>query len=153
MANTDTRVKQSATNTQIEFHMRANPEYLSVARAVIRQTFRTAGLEEDKCQLVALAVEEALTNIIRHGYGGPCDQLIVIKLSTIDRYNDNGPALEIGIRDFGRQVDPKSIKAQKPDDSRPGGRGVHIMESIMDEIEFSRADDCGMELRMVRRIT
>jgi len=50
-------------------------------------------------------------------------------------------------------MDPKSIKAEEPGELRPGGRGVHIMESAMDEIEFSRADDCGMELRMVRYIT
>jgi len=114
--------------------------------------FRIAGLEEDKCELVALGVEEALTNVIRHSYGGPCDKPIIVKLSRIERYDKNGPALEIAIRDFGRQVDPKKIKAEDPGELRPGGRGVHIMESVMDEIEFSRADDCGMELRMVRCI-
>ena len=153
MAKIETKEQQSSTKTQIELHMRADPEYLCVARAVVRQVFRIAGLEEDKCELVALGVEEALTNVIRHSYGGPCDKPIIVKLSRIDHYHKNGPALEIAIRDFGRQVDPKNIKAKEPDELRPGGRGVHIMESVMDEVGFSRADDCGMELRMVRCIT
>ena len=152
MANTNTKERQSSTKTQIELHMRADPEYLCVARAVVRQVFRIARLQEDKCELVALGVEEALTNIIRHSYGGPCDKPIIIKLSTIDSYDENGQALEIAIRDFGRQVDPKSIKPMKPDELRTGGRGVHIMQSVMDEIEFSLAPDCGMELRMVKSI-
>ena len=152
MANIDTKVQQSST-TQIELHMQANPEYLCVVRAMIRQVFRIAGLQENEYELVTLAVEEALTNVIRHGYGGACDKLIIIKLGRIERYGENGSAVEITIRDFGRQVDPKSIKPGKPDECRPGGRGVYIMESVMDEVEFSRADDCGMELRMVRRIT
>jgi len=31
MANIDTKEQQSSTKTQIELHMRANPEYLCVA--------------------------------------------------------------------------------------------------------------------------
>lgn len=153
MANTDTKVQQSSTKTQIELHMQANPEYLCVARAVIRQAFRVAGLAEEEYELVTLAVEEALTNVIRHSYGGPSDKPIIIKLGRIDHYDENGPALEIVIRDFGRQVDPKSIKPGRTEACRPGGRGVHIMQSVMDEVEFSRANDCGMTLRMVKRIT
>jgi anti-sigma regulatory factor (Ser/Thr protein kinase) len=103
--------------------------------------------------LVALAVEEALTNIIRHSYGGPCDKPIIMKLSKIDPYEENKSALEIAIRDFGRQVDPESIKVGQLDELGLGGRGVHIIRSVMDEIEFSRADDCGMRLRMLKYIT
>jgi serine/threonine-protein kinase RsbW len=132
--------------------MRADPEYLCVARAVVRQVLRIAGLSEDEYELVTLGVEEALTNVIRHGYGGPCNEPIIIKINRIDHYDENGAALEVVIRDFGRQVDPRSIKARNPEEPRPGGRGVYIMKSVMDEVEFSRADDRGMELRMVRRI-
>ena len=133
--------------------MCANPKYLCVARTVVRQVVHIVGLREDKSELVALAVEEALTNIIRHSYGGPCDKPIIMKLSKVDRYDKNKPALEIAIRDFGKQVDPRAIKVGEPDELRSSGRGMHIMESVMDEIEFSRADDCGMQLRMVKCIT
>jgi len=153
MANIDTKEQQSSTKTHIELRMLANPEYLCVARTVVRQVVRILGLKEDKCELVALAVEEALTNIIRHSYGGPCDKPIIMKLSKIDPYDENKPALEVTIRDFGRQVDPKSIKAGQLDELGLGGRGVHIIRSVMDEIEFSRADDCGMQLRMLKYIT
>jgi anti-sigma regulatory factor (Ser/Thr protein kinase) len=98
-------------------------------------------------------VEEALTNIIRHSYGGPCDKPIVVKLNKIGYGDKNAPALEIVIRDFGKQVDPESIKGRDLAEFRPGGVGVHIMRSVMDEIEFSPADDCGMQLRMVKYIT
>ena len=150
MADTDTKEQRSSTKAQIELHMRADPEYLCVARAVVRQVARILGLEEDKSELAALGVEEALTNIIRHSYGGPCDKPIIMKLSKIDRLDKDKPALEIAIRDFGKQVDPKSIKAPEPQELGLGGRGVHIMESVMDEIEFSHADDGGMYLRMLK---
>ena len=153
MAETDTKEQRSSTKAQIELHMRADPEYLCVARAVVRQVARILGLKEDKSELVALGVEEALTNIIRHSYGGPCDKPIIMKLSKSERHDKNKAVLEIAIRDFGKQVDPESIKAPKPEELRLGGRGVHIMESVMDEIEFSRADDGGMHLRMLKYTT
>jgi anti-sigma regulatory factor (Ser/Thr protein kinase) len=153
MMNIDIKEQQSSTNTHILLHIRANPEYLCVARKAVRQVIGVVGLGEDKNESVTLAVEEALTNIIRHSYDGPCDKPIIVKLSKIDRCDKNKPALEIVIRDFGKQVDPESIKGGDLDEVKPGGWGVHIIRSVMDEVEFSRADDCGMQLRMVKYIT
>ncbi len=141
------------TNIQIELRICANPDYLSVARAVVRQTAQIFGLEEDKAESVTLGVVEALTNVIRHSYDGPCDKPIIIKLNKTDFKNKNKPALEIVIRDFGKQADPESIKGRDLDDIKPGGVGVHIINSVMDEIEFTPADDCGMQLRLVKYIS
>lgn len=151
--NTNIKKQQSSTDTQIELQICANPEYLCVVRMAVRQVTQVVGLKEDKNESVALAVEEALTNVIRHSYGGPCDKPIIVKLSKVGYGNENRPALEIVIRDFGRQVDPESIKGRDLGEVKPGGLGVHIIYSIMDEIEYSPANDCGMELRMVKYIT
>ncbi|MHC4455884.1 MAG: ATP-binding protein [Planctomycetota bacterium] len=150
--NTDTKKQENSTNTQIELRICANPEYLSVARTAVRQVVQVLGLEEDKGEPITLAVVEALTNVIRHSYGGPCEKPIIIKLNKIEHGNKNKPALEIVIRDFGKQVDPKGIKGRDLAELSPGGVGVHIIRSVMDEIEFSNADDCGMQLRMVKYI-
>ncbi|MHC4462381.1 MAG: ATP-binding protein [Planctomycetota bacterium] len=151
--STNIKKQQSPTKTQIELQICANLEYLCVARTAVRQVTQVVGLKEDKDESVTLAVEEALTNIIRHSYGGPCDKPIIVKLNRIGYGDENKPALEIVIRDFGRQVDPESIKARDLAELKPGGVGVHIIYSVMDEVEFSRADDCGMQLRMVKYIT
>jgi anti-sigma regulatory factor (Ser/Thr protein kinase) len=159
MMNIDIKEQQGSpmesigtTNTQIWLHICARPEYLCVARTAVRQVIQVVGLKEDKDESVVLAVEEALTNVIRHSYGGPCDKPIIIKLSKIDSCDKNKPALEIVIRDFGKQVSLEDIKKPDPGKIKPGGLGVHIIQSVMDEIEFSPADDCGMQLRMVKYI-
>ena len=36
------------------------------------------------------------------------------------------------------------------EDVRPGGLGVHIIRSVMDEVEYSCPLDGGMQLRMVK---
>ena len=42
------------------------------------------------------------------------------------------------------------MKGRNLDDLKPGGVGVHIIHTAMDEVEFKQGDDCGMQLRMVK---
>ena len=149
----DTPQQQTGTDTQIELRISANSEYLAVARKAVRCVAGALGMEEDNAEPITLAVVEAVTNVIRHSYGGPCEKPIIISLNKIICGTENKPALEIVIRDFGKQIDPKEIKGRDLDDVRPGGLGVHIIQSVMDEMEYLRADDCGMRLRMVKFIT
>jgi anti-sigma regulatory factor (Ser/Thr protein kinase) len=50
-------------------------------------------------------------------------------------------------------VDPSSIKSRDLDDLRPGGLGVHIMNSCMDCLEYRRAKGGGTILTMVKRVS
>ena len=133
---------------QIELHISSNPEYLRVVRLAVRQVGLVVGFEEKTREMIALAVEEALTNVIRHSYGGPCDEQIVIKLNRISGAPEGRGALEITVRDFGRKVDPETIKGRNLDHIRPGGLGVHLIESVMDEVEYCSAQGQGMVLQM-----
>jgi anti-sigma regulatory factor (Ser/Thr protein kinase) len=153
MAKIDTKKSESLTNTQVELRIHAKPDYLCVVRTVVRQTVCIFGLQEDKAESITLSVVEALTNVIRHSYGGPCDKPIVIGLNKIYCGDKNRPAVEIVIRDFGKQVDAEAIKSRDLDELRPGGVGVHIIHSVMDGVEFSHANDCGTQLKMVKYIT
>jgi anti-sigma regulatory factor (Ser/Thr protein kinase) len=147
---TNVKNKKSFTVTKIELHMCANPDYLRVARTATRDVAQVIGLKDDQIEKVTLAVVEALTNIIRHSYGGPCENPIIIKLNKINYPDVKKAGMEIVIRDFGKQVDPENIKGRDLDELKPGGVGVHIIHTTMDEVEFTRGDDCGMQLRMVK---
>lgn len=137
---------------KIELTIQANPAYLCVVRAAVRKALEIAGFDDPSADGVTLALDEALTNIIRHSYGGTCEKSIIIKLTQIPDYRESTSALEIVIRDFGRQVDPKSIRSRDLNDVRPGGLGVHIIQTIMDEVEYSCVSEGGMQLRMVKLI-
>ena len=137
-----------STCSQIELHISSNPEYLRVVRHAVRQVGLVVGFAEKTREMIALAVEEALTNVIRHSYGGPCDEQIVIKLNRIDDDPEGRVALEIIVRDFGRKVDPETIEGRDLDHFRPGGLGVHLIKSVMDEVEYRSAQGQGMVLQM-----
>ncbi len=148
----DVKVQKSSTDTKMELKMCANPDCLCVGRTAVRQVAQSIGLKEENIKRITLAVVEALTNVIRHSYGGPCDKPVILKLSRIDYHNESKVALEVLIRDFGEQVDPESIKGRDLEKVEPGGVGVHIMNSVMDEVEYTPNEDCGMQLRMVKYI-
>ncbi|MBN1766285.1 MAG: ATP-binding protein [Sedimentisphaerales bacterium] len=135
---------------QVELRIMACPQYLYIARQAVRRMAELSEMSEEERDVLTLAMEEALTNVIRHGYGGPCDKQMIIQLGKIEANGERSAGLEIVISDFGKQVDPGEIKGRDLDDVRPGGLGVHIIKSMMDEVEYTPREEGGMQLRMVK---
>lgn len=125
----------------------ARPEQLRTVRERVEQLARSAGFEEPVLGKIILAVDEALTNVIRHGYGGPTDQPIDLQVRQLPSGCPRA-GLELEIRDFGRQVDPCVIRSRALEDIRPGGLGVHLIQSIMDSAVWSQAHGGGMRLTL-----
>ena len=142
--------ENNLSGNKIEIRISAQSENLCVVRSALQKYSRTIGFTEEDSDRITLALEEALTNSIRHSYGGPSEKPIEIKICRLVSNNDTKMGLEIIVRDFGRQVDPATIKSRDLKHVRPGGLGVHIIQSFMDESEYSRAQECGMQLRMVK---
>ena len=85
---------------------------------------------------VLLAVQEMVTNVLRHGYR--CDDSLPIEV-TFELHEDQ---LDITLRDQGPPFDPRSITTGSDvDTSRPpeaGGHGIRIARMVMDRFEYSR---------------
>lgn len=112
-------------------------EFLAVIRDVTRRMAELAGFDVSQAEQLALAVDEASTNVIEHAYGGAQDRAFEL------RFSDAGPELRIDIVDDGRTVDPRSVPTVDLDryasERRTGGLGVHLMGRIMDSVTFRRA--------------
>ncbi len=122
-------------------------------RIEVDRVAQSSGFAEDAIGQIMLAVDEALTNVIRHGYGGPCDKPIDVCISRVLSDADTGAGIRVTIRDFGKQVDPAKIVGRDLDDVRPGGLGVHIIRTVMDEVSYAPADGGGMQLDMFKRLS
>ncbi len=131
----------------IEIRIISQPRYLCAVRAAIGTALERLGWSEEIAGQIMLAVDEALTNIIRHGYGGREDQPIWIYFSPAIA-PDGRAGIEITIEDEGRQIDPQEIKSRALEDIRPGGLGVHIITKIMDEVRYAPRAHVGMQLTM-----
>jgi anti-sigma regulatory factor (Ser/Thr protein kinase) len=107
------------------------------------------GFPQPHCSQISLAVDEALSNVIKHGYGRRDDGRIWI---TIHHENHPRPAIQLIVEDHARQVDPETIRSRDLDDIRPGGLGVHIIRQVMDDVRFEKRPEGGMRLTMTKRL-
>ena len=122
---------------------------LRQVRSAIEAAGSRVGFDKKDCHAMALAVDEALANVIKHAYGGACDKKIEIEIAELS--GDTGEkGLKINIRDFGKAVEISKIKGRDLEDIRPGGLGVHIMRKVMDEVIFECPPSGGTLLQMVK---
>lgn len=94
-----------------------------------------AGLSETDSSRCQLAVDEACTNVIEHGYGGEDKGDIRIACAS------EPGELTVIIEDSARRFDPSTVPepnlGANLDDIRIGGLGVYFMRQVMDAVEFS----------------
>ncbi|MCL4742187.1 MAG: ATP-binding protein [Phycisphaerales bacterium] len=133
----------------ITVEMLSNPVYLSGARQLVSSVAQRLGFDEMACSQIALAVDEALCNVIRHGYDRAVDRPIWLSLWPVE---EGKGGLRIVIEDEAKQVDLDAIKGRKLEDVRPGGLGVHIIREVMDEVKYERREGAGMRLTLVKRV-
>ncbi len=135
----------------VHLELRSDPVYLSGARQLIASVAQRLGFDEMACSQIALAVDEALCNIIRHGYDRATDRPIWVSVWP-GRKNGDEPGMLIVIEDEARQIDPSVIKGRELDDVRPGGLGVHIIREVMDEVDYESRENAGMRLTLFKRL-
>ena len=113
---------------------------LCVVRNALAQLAAMLGFSEQECHAVVLAVDEALTNIIRHAYGGHPDRPIEVLFRRIlaSSCGKSGEALEIVLVDSGKNVDRAKLCGRALEDVKPGGLGLHFIRESMDALEFRR---------------
>ena len=107
------------------------------------------GFSKKDCHAMALAVDEALANVIKHAYAGARDKEIEIEIEELNGETKQ-QGLKINIRDFGKAVEISKIKGRDLAGIRPGGLGVHIMRKVMDEVVFECPPSGGTLLQMVK---
>ena len=124
---------------------------LCVVRAALGQLTEKLGCPEPECRAVVLAVDEALTNIIRHAYHGHTERPIEASFRCIHVPRDGvrRKALEILLEDRGVTVDRAKLCGRALEDVRPGGLGLHFIRQGMDTVEFCRRNGKN-QLRLVK---
>ena len=116
----------------------------------VAKAAQDAGLDKKGVYAVKLAVDEACTNIIEHGYAGEGK-------GNIECSCDIGAeALTIKLRDWGDAFDPRGVP--KPDFDvpleklEPRGAGLYFIHQLMDKVKFKFHPKNGNLLVMVKKV-
>ena len=125
------------------FELNASSEVLSPFRKELRQILNQAGWEKKTTEEILLAVDEALTNIIRHAYQGGKGKMAVSVAVADDR-------IEIVLEDWGKKFDPTQVPSPELPRNRPGGLGVHFIRTIMDQMVYEDSGSGGNRLRLIK---
>ncbi len=136
-------------NVRAEMRGLASLSILPECRAFVEKGCRSAGAGEMECFALKLAVDEAVNNVVVHGYKNlvPGDVALV--------FEANAERFVVTILDRGHAFAPSS--APPPDlesDSarrKIGGLGWHLIRSVVDELDYVSGEGGENRLTLVKR--
>jgi anti-sigma regulatory factor (Ser/Thr protein kinase) len=121
--------------------------YLSQVREAVSRSVRDGGFPPNFTNRLQIAVDEAVTNIIEHGYAGQSRGKGTIWV-TIDVSKDR---FRIEIADNGTTFDPNTLSdvdiVKHAETGTSGGLGVFLMRKIMDVVDYRY--EAGVKNRLV----
>ncbi|MFN2526561.1 MAG: ATP-binding protein [Actinomycetota bacterium] len=110
-----------------------------VVRHICRDALKTLGVEGSCIEDIELAVTEACTNVLKHASDSDGAYEVEVKLdetfSTI-RVMDRGS----GFADSGT--------VPTTEEPSEGGRGIHLMKALVDDLRFSARPERGTVLQL-----
>jgi sigma-B regulation protein RsbU (phosphoserine phosphatase) len=124
---------------------------LKQIRSIVHSAMKQLGCAQLDSDKIVLAINEACMNVIQHAYAE--DQGGEIILEIFDEHSVEKGSVLFRLTDFAAPVDECRICSRDLDDVRPGGLGVHIIQEVMDSVEFKHpADGKGNILEMRKRL-
>ena len=127
----------------VRLRIPAKPEYITLVRLALSGLSRLRPLDEETLGDLKLAVTEACSNYVRHGYGNG--------RGTVEISYDLQPdRLVVEVVDDGPGFDPEDAR-QAGDELTEGGLGIAIIRAVADEFEAGeRPGGGGSRLRFVK---
>jgi len=128
--------RDSAGASASELHVLARRSELGVARKYAEDVAAAFGLDDDSRYEFVYAVNEAVTNAIRHGASDEEDMIHMSIVADADW-------LTFAVRDRGTFVMPEVDGVE----TTAGGRGLALMASLVDEVDL-HIDPGGTTVRL-----
>lgn len=139
---------QAHYNVRFQSGFQTRTEELHRIREVVEGEAILFGFDRETAFQMALAVDEACTNIIKHSYAGNPGQVFDLEIATL------GDRFIVVLTDRGKSFDPNNLP--KLDMKRyfeqciRGGLGVHIIRLVMDDVAYNVTTNHANQLRMVK---
>jgi serine/threonine-protein kinase RsbW len=137
------------TENQVSLTIRSDINEIPRVSSALEAVMGNHGFPEEDILDTQLAVEEAVTNIIMHGYGDAGGEILVLCRASRG-------IVEIQLEDRAIPFDPLSLP--EPDlegdieDRQIGGLGIFLVRRVMDEILY-RYEDGKNILILIKRKT
>ena len=139
-------------HAQFRLTIPSQTRYLNLVTGLAKRASLVAGLDDSTAAKVSIAVDEAVTNVILHAYGGEGDHRVDLELCFTEH------ALEIHILHSGRGIRSDQMVLPDPKEyikhPRKGGLGLLLMSRFMDEVQFKADEASGLnECCLIKKIS
>ena len=130
----------------ISLSIMSHPKNLKDVRKAIKEIMSKTSLSKEDSGCIILAIDEACSNIIKHGYKNEYNRKIDLNF----RLEPN--LLTTSIIDNGIKFDKNSIKIRNITEIKPGGLGMNIINQVMDKVEYTRTPEGFNIIKMVKKL-
>jgi len=139
--------KKVAASEQIRVTVPSRLDFLGILNHTISELGEYLELEEEVVDALAIAVIEAGTNAIQHGAGddgsGKIDFRFEISDAAVNvRVQDDGPGFDL-TKVTGATAGPEGLLESR-------GRGIFLMRSFMDRVDFVFGADGGTTVQLYK---
>lgn len=127
----------------------SDPTYLQALDDFLEETLKGFGMADNDVADVAISVTELVNNAITHGNMNDPEKTVEVKIA------GNSNQVEITIEDQGQGFNPGNIPDPLSDENllKETGRGIFIVRSLMDKVEFESAQNGGTRVTVVKKFT
>jgi len=122
-------------------------EAVADAAVAVTDFIRNCGVSEEAAFGVEMAVREAVTNAMVHGNHEDESKSVEVI------FNCHADELEVEVRDQGEGFDPATVPDPTNAENllKTSGRGIFLMRTFMDQIEWVNRPEGGTMVRMTKR--
>jgi serine/threonine-protein kinase RsbW len=123
-------------------------DFLPGVDEFIEKKLKKLKMKKDQIADVAISVSEAVTNAVVHGNKNDINKKVKISIKT------DPSEVEITVEDEGSGFDPSGVASCLENENlfKHAGRGILILNSLMDKVEIICGPDQGTKVKMVKYI-
>lgn len=133
-----------------QLNVPSSTAHQAIIRDFVDKVGQRAGFDENQVQMLTLAVDEAVANVIEHAYRMDPSKAIQVHMVVDDE------EVKIDIIDTGEGFDPSGVRQKGLDqlvaERRSGGLGLRLIRTIMDDVQYRIVPGEKNELRMVKKL-
>jgi serine/threonine-protein kinase RsbW len=138
--------KESQRKNQIEIP--STLDYLPRVDRFVEGKLKKLGIKKDLIYDIAISVSEVVTNAVVHGNKGDLSKKVKISLKA------DTSQVEVSVEDEGTGFDREGVCSpiEKNNLLKEAGRGLHIVESLMDKVDILCEPKGGTLVKIVKSI-
>ena len=131
------------TTSEFTIEFPISPAWFQTIRRLVSTASIHCGFSDRDAGQISMAVDEAMANIHKHGYQFDKSGRVTLQVTT---HIEPTARIDIQLDDETQDIELDSIRSRDLADVRPGGLGVHLIQTIMDESNWSIRESGGMRL-------